>query len=1250
MELETAIAFTDALVFAKAGIHLSDLQQAMLRASWSWQRQSYDQIAEAYGYSATYLKHDVGPKLWKLLSEVLGEKVTKTSFRAAIERQFQAEGAVSSVSSAFHAISAQSDLIQASELTSESVAPTTSITPLKQDWGEAVDVNFFYGRQQELDQLTQWIVTDRCRLVAVLGMGGMGKTALSVKLAQQLVNNLGPQTANLETSQISRQAESQETTQSQRSTLQTLHPTPAFQFIIWRSLRNVPPLPDLLVDLLQTLSHQQESSFPETVEGKLGRLLHYLRSYRCLLVLDNVETVLQGNSDQVSYGHLFRQVGETLHQSCVVITSREKPRDVAVLEGQTLPVRSMQLGGLPVAAGQELFKLKGSFQGTDAEWRQLVEGYSGNPLALKMISTTIQTLFAGEIADFLQQETFVFGTIRNLIEQQFSCLPATEKTVMYWLAINREPIAFAELRTDIFPAISSPALIEVLESLEHRSLVERNAALFSLQPVVMEYVTDLLVEQVCQELQSGLQTQKRLCRSHALLKANAKDYIRDIQAQLILQPILDCLLSESNPSSLVESLYHLLSNLQGKAASDIGYTGGNLLNLLFQIETHIQNRDLSRLVLWQANFQNINLQSVDLSDSDLSNSLFSEILGIVFTVAYSPDGMLLATGDAEGGLRLWQATDGKPLLNLIGHLGWVWSVAFSRDGSTLASCSSDKTIRLWDVNSGQCLQVLRGHTGSVWSVAFSGRATSAEAHQLLASGGDESAVKLWDTHTGECIQTLVGHTGRVLSVTFAAEAHTLATGGEDGSVRLWNLQTGYQAVLQAHTDRVWSVAFSHDDQLLASGSADGTVKLWDVSTGTCLKTLEEHSNRVRAVTFSPDGQTLASASDDQMVRLWNVQTGECLSVLTGHSNTIFSVTFNANGQTVASGSADQTVRFWQVHSGRCLKTVKGYTNSVFSIAFSADGEQIASGSTDQMIRLWNNKAGYTTLRGHEDWVVSVAFQPQGDLLASASADQTVRLWSLSAKKCLKTLRGHANWVQSVAFSPDGTLLASGGDDRTIRLWSVETGQCLNVLQGHRSWVWSVAFSPKGDLLASSSDDQTIRLWSVQTGECLRVLTGHTGQIQTIAFSPTGELLASGSGDETVRLWSVSAGDSLQVLSGHDNNVWSVAFSPDGSQLASGSLDQTVKLWDVQSGTCVRTLAVVNQSVRSSIAFRPVGSKSGNTLATGSHSEIHIWNTATGERLKTLVPDRPYQGTNITGVTGLTEAQKEALKALGAAEL
>jgi WD40 repeat protein len=1235
MDVQQAIAFTDALVFAKSGVHLNDLQQAILQESWSWQHHSYDQIASTYGYSPTYIKHDIGPKLWKLLSEILEEKVNKKNFRAAIERRFRAAHATLPQEQGFEG-SSNTILQPQQQSQNQTLSQPLDTRELNatshQNWEEVQDVSFFCGREQELTQLQQWILVERCRLVAVLGIGGIGKTVLSLKLAQQI--------------------------QSQ------------FDMVMCRSLRNAPPVEEILVQMLQFLSAQQDIDYPQTFEGKISRLLHYLRSRRCLLILDNFETIMQGSDTPNNtrnfcegyegYGEILRQVGETVHQSCLILTSREKPQEVCLLEGAKLAIHSLQLSGLNITEGQTLLRLKGDFEGSEAEWKQLIDYYAGNPLALKIISTTIQNLFDGRISDFLQQDAFVFGNIRNLIAQQLERLSEPEKTVIYWLAIYREPASFPELRVDIFPPIPPPKLLEVLESLEQRSLIEKTAARFSLQPVVMEYVTTRFVEQICQEIWMGLtpflpQQKNILFKSHALLKAQAKDYVKEAQVRFFLKPILarlefNYLVPDSaSQVTLKDLLTRLLTKLRGKTPLETGYAGGNILNLLCHKQKCLSGYDFSHLTIWQADLQGVNLHEINFAHSDLSASVFTESLGIIFSVAFSPDGTLLATGDAEGGLRLWQVDTGQLLFSYEGHLGWVWSIAFNVDGQMLASCSSDKTIRLWDVNTGKCLKILEEHTSSIWSIAFS------PDGQMLASGSDEPIVRLWNVSTGECCNGLTGHTERVRSVAFSPDGRSLASGSDDGTVRLWDISAGQcYHVCYGHTNHIFSVTYSSDGVTLASGGADRSIRLWSVTTGECLKILQVHGDTVRSIAFSADAKTLVSTSDDHTIRIWQVSTGECMKILQGHTNAVWAVAFHPDNQTIVSGSTDQTVKLWDLNTGRCLRTLKGYTNSIVSIAFNIDGRTLASGSTDQLVRLWDISTGecLKILTGHRDWVSSVAFHPNGDLLASSSVDQTINLWSVSSGKCLKTLVGHTNWVLSIAFSPDGKILSSGSDDQTVRLWSVDTGQCLKTLYGHSSWVWAVAFSADGQILASSSEDQTIRLWSVSTGECLRVLEDHTNRVQAIAFSPDGQILSSGSGDGTVRLWSVTTGQCINILQGHSNNVWSVAFSPDGHVLASASLDQTVRLWDIDIGTCLKTLPVFTHSVRSSIAFNPLLEQPKcYTLASASQDgTIQIWDAHTGRCLKQLIPDRPYKNTNITGITGVTAAQKAALKALGAIEI
>ncbi|HAX78657.1 MAG TPA: hypothetical protein DCY88_23195 [Cyanobacteria bacterium UBA11372] len=241
----------------------------------------------------------------------------------------------------------------------------------RKDLGEAPDVSLFYGRQQEVATLEQWILQERCRLVAILGVGGIGKTALSVKLAHQIPDN--------------------------------------FEYVVWRSLRNSPPLEEILTELIQFFSPLQDFNLPTTEYGIVSRFLEYLRQHRCLIVLDNCESILQEStcvgdykSGYEGYGYLFKCIGETQHQSCVVLTSREKPSELVQMEGAGLLVRSLRLNGLSELEGYKILETKG-YSGSVAELKPLVERYSGNPLALKVIATTINELFDNNIAEFINQ-------------------------------------------------------------------------------------------------------------------------------------------------------------------------------------------------------------------------------------------------------------------------------------------------------------------------------------------------------------------------------------------------------------------------------------------------------------------------------------------------------------------------------------------------------------------------------------------------------------------------------------------------------------------------------------------------------------------------------------------------------------------------------------------------------------------------------------------------------------------------------
>jgi hypothetical protein len=256
-----------------------------------------------------------------------------------------------------------------------------------------------------------------------------------------------------------------------------------------------------------------------------------MRNTRVLLVLDNLETLLEEgqNTGHIrpgyeGYTQLLHRIAETEHQSCLLLTSREKSIDLMALEGSRAVVRSLRLAWLDLDACKHLLAEK-DVVGDNAERARLIEAYAGNPLALKIVAQTIVEVFGGEIALFLEQGEIIFGGVRELLREQYARLADLEQTILRWLAIMREPVSLNELRTVLVAPRSTGELLEALDGLLRRSLIEhgRYAGTFTLQSVVLEYVTSQLVIEGSRELEQG---QLALLLQHGLSLAGARDYVR----------------------------------------------------------------------------------------------------------------------------------------------------------------------------------------------------------------------------------------------------------------------------------------------------------------------------------------------------------------------------------------------------------------------------------------------------------------------------------------------------------------------------------------------------------------------------------------------------------------------------------------------------------------------------------------------------------------------------------------------------
>jgi len=1103
------------------------------------------------------------------------------------------------------------------------------------DWGEATDVTSFYGRESELAKLEQWILNDRCRLVVLLGMGGIGKTTLSIKFAHQVA--------------------------------------PHFAFVFWRSLRNAPPLEEVLADCIQTLSEQQYTSLPQNVERSIALLIELLQKQRCLLVLDNVETLLQAGSFEgryregyEGYSLLIQRVAEIAHQSCLLLTSREMLGELEPLEGTQSPIRALKVLGLGWAESQQMLKDKDLFGAPEA-WDMLVRHYAGNPLALKLAAATVREVFGGNIAAFLHDGQVILHTVRQLLDYQFERLSPLERNVMYWLAIERDLVSLEELSISLPGTMPRREVLAALQSLRRRCLVERGekGAVFTLQEVVLEYVGERLVEQVCDEIIRGSPT---LLLTHALMKAHSNDYIRDGQVRMVMQPVLSRLMVHfRDEQELEQHLMRLVQLLRERPYAAQGYGGGNMVNLLACLKGHIRKADFSHLLIREAYLQGIEAQDASFAGSDVTDSLFMEPIESIASMVLSPDGNYLAVGSFSGQICVWRVADGKPLFTFREHSRMVWALAFSPDSTLLASGGYDRSVKLWEVggkDSGRCLKMLQGHDKWVRSVAFSPDGT------LLATSGMDATIHLWDVREGTCLRILHGHIGPVWAAAFSPDGTLLVTSGDDETVRLWDVREGTcLRVLHGHTGEIMAVAFHPMGHLFASGGEDGRINIWGVRSGRLLTTLQLHTTRAMSIAFNPEGTMLASGSYDGGVEVWKIERESSphrIRTLQGHPTWVSAVAFGPHGQ-LASVSYGGKVKLWEAESGKCLRTFQGYSSVICSVTFSPDGNFLVHGDDNGVLKVWDvEKEGsgphVRAFQGHTGRIWSVICSPDGKTFASGGDDQTVKLWEVGEMRaegsghCLRTFHGHTAVIWSLAFSPDGSLLASGSHDRTVKLWGIgrEDGEdCLMTLQGHTSMVWSVAFSPDGSLLASGDNDGEIKLWEVggeDSGQCLTTLRSGASPVGALVFSTDGNTLISSSNDESVCLWEVSSGRCLKSLPGRGlvNWVRAMAFSRDGKLLATGNNDHSVTLWQVEETSSAPTFRTFSRGGGQvwSVAF----SFDGSMLASGDDDgAIIVWETQTGASLHTLRSERPYEGMNIRGVKGLTEVQKATLKALGAIE-
>jgi WD40 repeat protein len=1046
----------------------------------------------------------------------------------------------------------------------------------------------FVDRTRELAKLLRFLGAD-CRVIIIHGIGGIGKSALANRLVSA--------------------------------------PRGSVARVIWVSLTNAPSVADVIHYILSRSPGYQPRAGAPLIE----QLIECLDVDPSRVVLDNLEVLLDSERFPRSfrpgyedYTGLLNAFTGRSHRSSIVVTSRELP---TLIRDDPPYVRSIHLTGLSRASGRSFLARRG-LHGDPRSRGDLVERYGGNPLALQLAADLISDVHLGHIPAFLESGEILFTEIQELFTEHFERLTRDEKAVLYRLAAARQPLALAEISAGANLGIYPHDIPSVLQRLLRRSLIQESGGTFTMQYLIQELTVRALCEQLTEEVLRG---EISIFGQIALADARAPEHVRNSQRRFLAAPIAAHLREATGTyTQAIVRLRTILNKCRSGRPYFGGFGAANVLAVWSEITRDLSNEDLSRLVLNRADLTDLLLAGATALGTDFSDCRFPGIYHYVFglalspdadfaaigqiggtvivtevptgasravlewetewirSLAFAPDGSLLAASDERGRVRIWDMTSGLAL-DLGSHQRQTRSLAFTADGRWLFSGGEDRVLMRWSVDGNAEHEAVRTLDGEIWSLQ------AAPAGNLLAMAGDHTCLRVLDTLTSEDLgfEDAEGVSGR--SVSFSADGQYLFVGCDDGAIRVWNVETKrFISVLSGHSASVWSITVCQ--HTLVSGSHDETIRVWDISDPShtrCTRVFGDMDGPVWPV--SAGGGHLVAVSRSSTIRYWDLVRGECLEKLSGGSGAVLALA--GWGRFLASGGHDRLVRIWDVEQGRCIKELQGHWAGIRALAVDPSGTRLASAGEDWDVRIWDLRTGEQAalLHGARNWLWALAFDSGGAWIATGGADLVIRLWPLDGGGRAYTLPGHPGRVRALAFTDDDSALWSCGEDGQVRLWDLEqrSSAVVGTVGAHQT---CLVVTPDGSVVTGSADGR-IRRWD-RGGELSSVAV-HLGSVLSLLMAADGQSVISGGSDGMIYRWSLPDFQRTPVNHESSGTVRALALCSNGERWAAAGADETIRLFGESDGM----------------------------LRTG----------------------RRFEGLDIRECRGLTDAERITLRALGAVE-
>ena len=611
--------------------------------------------------------------------------------------------------------------------------------------------------------------------------------------------------------------------------------------------------------------------------------------------------------------------------------------------------------------------------------------------------------------------------------------------------------------------------------------------------------------------------------------------------------------------------------------------------------------------------------------------------------AFSSDSTLLATGNCDGRITIWQVKSARLITTITTDIGSINFLAFAPDNTYLISGGNNGILTCTGIPSGT----------TVWSYADKGHPVSYVALSVngeeIVVGDDRGRMIRIGCRTGKILLTLPGHPSRVTTISPAPGGTSFVFGHADGThicrnnvtgAEIWTVPgTGDPVRALAYTEQAEKLfviydrslpvlrdactglavrtyarfsghficaAISTENLMAAIGSDDNVLRLWDLHEKNPTAEVPLYNRRPACCALTPDGTLATVGCNDGTVYYYQVPDGKRVKELRAYKGAVTACDISPDGRILALSGSDGTVTLRDISSGELLRTLITPSGAVTALALTTGtgGAVIIAGTSDSRVHIFSRKNG-TCVRSIDVYTPSVralAVSPDGTYLACAGKETSLRIWDLAKGSLVATCETLKTTVRCLAFLPDKSALISGGWDGVVRYWDIPSGKLSGTLVGHSSIITCCCVDPEGRFVVTGSNDSTVRIWQ-RTGEKKSIIIRDAKQeVSTCAISPDGNLIAAAGTDPMIRLYHLPTGIAAGAIPQIPGKPTALVFTGDGLAIAAGYDHGTLAFYDIHGHSLIRTLSAHTGAVTGIVAIKGEDC----IVTSGSDGMIHIF--------------------------------------------